>query len=473
MPPRPGLSCPLLLQLRPMRSANCPRLVVLGLDGLPFSLARSLCQAGKLPHLNALAFGSSHQARPIRAELPELSPVNWTSFFTGQGPETHGVFGFTRLDPVTYDVSLVDSRHVACPTLFDRLGGRGMVSKVVNLPNTYPARPLKGALIAGFVALELTRAVYPPYLAGPLAKAGYRLEADTHRGSEDTDFLLGDLRATLASRRMALDMFWPDLDWDLFVFVLTETDRLFHFLFPALLHEEHPLHGPCLEFLAEWDELIGEVLRRYHALPEPKRLMVMADHGFAELKVEVDLNVWLQEQGLLQLDLPGPGEEGTAGELAVWRTRPESRALALDPGRIYIHDTARFARGPVPPHEISAMARALREALLRLTWQGEPVMQEVHLADELYPGPMRSQAPDLVCEPNPGFDLKAKFNRREIFGHFCRTGTHTAGDVFFYDSAGDTAGDSEQVSRVRDIGAEVLRYFGLDEAETPTGIIRI
>ena len=69
------------------------RIVVLGLDGLPSSLA--LKWATKLPNLSRIAGKCS----PISAELPELSPVNWTSFFTAQKPEKHGLYGFTSIDP--------------------------------------------------------------------------------------------------------------------------------------------------------------------------------------------------------------------------------------------------------------------------------------------------------------------------------------------------------------------------------------
>ena len=95
-----------------------PRLAVLGLDGLPLSLAREL--APRLPNLAGLL----DKAGSIEAELPELSPVNWTSLATGEGPEIHGVFGFTRLDPRSYELSLTDATHVSCPTLFDLQIGR-------------------------------------------------------------------------------------------------------------------------------------------------------------------------------------------------------------------------------------------------------------------------------------------------------------------------------------------------------------
>ena len=426
---------------------NRPRLAVLGLDGLPFSLARDLCAQGVLPNLARLI--EAPGCRPITAELPELSPVNWTSFFTACGPEEHGVFGFTRLDPATYTLSVTDATHVVGPTIFDRLGRAGLVSRVINLPNTYPAQPLKGMLIAGFPVMDPAKAVFPPPLAGMLRGSGYMLEADTVRGGADPDFLLSQLHAALRGREAALGMFWPDLAWDLFVFVLTETDRLGHFLFPGLRDPDHAHHAQCLAFMREWDRVVGVFLDRFEALPGPKRLLITADHGFTALKQEVDLNVWLRSQGVLADGGPA------ASEFDSTRITGSTRAFALDPGRIYIHSRDRFARGTVDSVEAGQLRRSIVDGLLGLRFEGEPVIRECRFREELYPGPLCEQAPDIVCVPHDGFELKGKFDRSQLFGLYGRQGMHTVDDVFFYDS------QESDCERLRDVGKEVLRYFGV------------
>lgn len=433
-----------------MTANSRPRCVVLGLDGLPYSLACELGRSGRFPNLGTLT--RSEHCFSIRAELPELSPVNWTSFFTATGPEEHGIFGFTRLDPQSYHIGLADSLHVKTKTIFDRLGRQGLVSRVINLPNTYPAQPLKGMLVSGFPAQALEQAVHPRFLLPRLEAEGYRLEADTHKGKEDFRFLLSELQLTLQSRAKAVELFWPDLAWDLFVLVLTETDRLGHFLFPALSDPEDPWHEPCLRVLDRWDRLIGNVLTRWQALPEPKRLLVLADHGFTGLKTEVDVNGWLRQQGLLVLERE-PEHELDCGSISFG-----TKAFALDPGRIYLHISQRFARGGLDQSQASVLKKDLRAGLLSLSYEGERVMEAVLDGETLYPGAGDAQRPDLVCVPGPGFDLKAKFDRREIFGFYGRRGTHTAGDVFCFDSQG--AG----IQRVREAGQEVERFF---EASSP------
>lgn len=440
-----------------MVASERPRLVVLGLDGLPLSLARQLVSQYPegFPNLARL----TGQATRISAELPEVSPVNWSSFATAAGPETHGVLGFTAICPQSYQISIADSTWIKGQTIFDRLGESGLVSKVINLPNMYPARPLRGMLVAGFVAPELSRAVFPPFLAAQLQAAGYRIEADTEQGRQAPNFLLAELRATLAGRRAALDMLWPDLAWDLFVFVLTETDRLFHFHFPALLHEADPLHAPCLELLQQWDAVIGELLARYDALPEPKRLMALADHGFGELEMEVDVNAWLQQQGLLRL------RSDAANELDASCILPESKAFALDPGRVYLHDQ-RFSKGSVSPAEKRDLLERIRSGLLSLRYEGQRVIKDVYNGAELYADAAPDLLlPDLVCEAAAGFDCKAKFDRRGVFGLHGRRGAHTRGDAFFFDS------ENARPQSVRDVGRLALQHFGLDNHKDSNSII--
>ena len=422
------------------------RMIVLGLDGLPLHLAQRLGRS--LPNIGRLAAN----ATTVRAELPELSPVNWTSFFTGKGPETHGTFGFSRLDPQTYELGITDASHIQCPTIFDHLNDTGLVSRVINLPNTYPARPLRGMLVSGFVSHDLEKAAYPPFLAGKLAEADYTLEADTHRGRADLAYLLGQLRQTLASRLTALDLLWPDLAWDLFIHVFTETDRLFHFFMDAVVHPDHPQHMECMRFLADWDAAIGVFLEKYDALPGPKRLMVLADHGFTEVTTEVCINTWLKQQGFLTL----AGQPVNEWDATVIDGR--STAFALDPGRIYIHTSGTFGRGSVQAKDKPALMAAIKNGLLDLTWHGERVMKHVHTGRELYPGTEAAHVPDLICQAHPGFDLKAKFNRSDVFGLHGRTGTHTVDGAIFHDT------DGLRPERLRDTGQASLEYFNISDS---------
>lgn len=423
------------------------RLVFLGLDGLSWSLAQNLASKGLIPNLATII--NTPECWPIKAELPELSPVNWTSLFTATSPGEHGIFGFTHINPQNYTLEFTNFTHVHGSTIFERLGNHNIFSKVLNMPALGPVRPMPALVVAGFPCQDLKNATYPPVLAQILTEYEYQIEANTLRGATDPLFLLADLQRSLEDRKKLVDLFWPDLAWDLFMVVLTETDRLGHFLQPALTETDHPWHHSCLEFIKAWDQVIGQILERYADLPKPKRLIIMADHGFTKLEQEVDLNVWLHQNGLLHFARP-PEHEWDTPCLA-----PQTLAFALDPGRIYLHTQERFSQGRLRPGQDLALAQELAQALYDLSWNGKKVIAQIHHGSELYQGSMAHTAPDLILVPHPGFDLKGKMGRQEMFAHWGRQGMHTAHDVFYFDSAGAPA------QRPTDVGQNILENFGL------------
>jgi predicted AlkP superfamily phosphohydrolase/phosphomutase len=280
----------------------------------------------------------------------------------------------------------------------------------------------------------------------------YVLEADSSRGATAPRELLLGLRSSLASRGRAFEKLWPDQDWNLFILTLTETDRLFHFCWDAVTDAAHPLHGDCAALLREWDGIVGRVLDVAECLNA--RLMALADHGFVGLEAECDCNSLLRAAGLL-IQTPPPEK---APELDGACIDPRSAAFALDPGRIYLHTRRRFARGVLSDEDAALLLPRLREELPRLRRFDKPVFSAILPAGELYKGPMLPYAPDLVCVPEHGIDLKAKFNRPDIFGRFGRSGTHSEEDAFFYDSG------RSRPARPRDAGRAVLEHFGLEPA---------
>lgn len=422
-----------------------PRLVILGLDGVSVRLIHRLAASGRCPALAEIA----PLARPMHAHLPELSPVNWTSFATAAPPGEHGIYGFTDLDPATGTLVFPDGRHRRLPTLFARLSEAGFFAKALNLPALAPVPPCRAVLVAGFPATDLRVAVWPTPMANLLAAHGYRIEADTRHGLTDPGRLLADLRATLAHRRQALSLLWEDLAWDLFVVVFTEVDRLGHFLYPALEEDGHPWQGACLELMAELDAAVGEVLERFHDLPHPKRLMGLADHGMTSLVCQFDLNAWLVEHKLQTRTRAAASPWDTAAAL-----NPATVAIALDPGRIYFHTRGRFPHGRLRPQETRRLAEDLASALRTVTSYGRPLVQQVFFGEDLYGPHAVGLVPDLVLLPAAGVELQGKMDSTLPITSSPRHGVHTAHDVLWFDTWGHEATTPARA------GQNVLEHFG-------------
>ena len=409
-----------------LRTRKTNRVLVIGLDGVPESLLRRLAGDGTMPRVAELL--TRGHLSPMTVSLPEISAVSWPSFMTGTNPGTHGIFGFVDFRPGTYDIRFPQYRDLKARTIWDRLGDRHRRSVVVNQPSTYRARPLLGAMISGFVALDLESSVFPPSLLGPIQRLDYRIDVDTHRARADHQYLVRELDSMLEGRERAVDHLWRTEDWDYFEVVVTGTDRLYHFLWDALDDSSHPFHQGFRDYHRKVDAFVGRLVDRFTAdcgREDPlSGLFLLSDHGFTGIVQEVQINVWLRENGYLSYRTREPTGLDSVTD--------DTRAFALDPGRIYIHRQGRFPRGRVGPEGAEELKREIAARLMELTHEGRPVMRAVHPVEEVYSGPHAKDGPDLLLLSHHGYDLKAKVPEKSLF---CRTplvGMHTWDDAFFF-----------------------------------------
>jgi predicted AlkP superfamily phosphohydrolase/phosphomutase len=410
-----------LLRLR--RGARRPRVFVLGLDGTPHSYLRAETAAGRLPNLAAL-LGHGGPV-PMRSSLPSVSSTAWTTFFTGRDPGGHGVFGFMDCKPTSHDFYFPNLEHVTAPTVWDVLGSAGMRSVVLNVPGTYPARPMPGVLVSGFVAPRLERAVHPPRLLARLRAMGYRIDLDTWAARAELEVLEEELFATFDARLEAIRVLLAEEAWDLFVAVITETDRLYHFLWNAMAAGQARAVDLFHRFHAAIDELVGWLV---DGLPDGTHLIILSDHGFAAERRSVYTNAWLRERGFLAFDTDEPKGMGMIS--------PSSTVYSLDPGRFYVNRAGARARGGVPPDRADEVVDRLVEELagLRDPETGELVYGRLVRRRDAYHGPYAALGPDVILTLKPGYELKGSTSARAVLGPppAGLGGMHTSDDAFLW-----------------------------------------
>jgi predicted AlkP superfamily phosphohydrolase/phosphomutase len=158
------------------------RACVIGLDGVPYSMIVELARRGIMSTMARLMdVGKIHK---MKASLPEISSVSWTDFMTGANSGTHGIFGFTDFKPKSYAVRFPNFLDVKAPTIWDKLGAKGLKSIIINQPSTYPARKIPGA---DGLPNRHRHPQMPGKARGPLARA----QQDHGRRSKGPELLLG------------------------------------------------------------------------------------------------------------------------------------------------------------------------------------------------------------------------------------------------------------------------------------------
>ena len=92
----------------PDKPAHPRALIVLGIDGMDPELTRTLLARGEMPNLAALI--ARGELTELSTTDPPQSPVAWSTFITGLGPDGHGIYDFVHRDPSALAPYLSTSR---------------------------------------------------------------------------------------------------------------------------------------------------------------------------------------------------------------------------------------------------------------------------------------------------------------------------------------------------------------------------
>jgi predicted AlkP superfamily phosphohydrolase/phosphomutase len=412
----------LLDKLRGSRQRK-KRLVVIGLDGVPYTYIQRLFNAGELPNLRALA-GEGALVQ-MDTTLPNVSSVAWSSFMTGQNPGKHNIYGFVDRQPGSLKTFIPSSRTMRSPALWEILSAAGKRVFAMNVPVTYPSRQVNGIVVGCFLSPSVEKAAPNVEVAQALKRLNYCVDADAARAREDKDNFLPHLDEVFERRIAAMRYFWRQEPWDFFMAHIMETDRLHHFFWEEM-EQGHAKYAPAfLEFYKRVDHVLGEV-RSW--LDEDTTLVILSDHGFCTIKQEVYINTWLHDAGYLQYAKEQPR---TLQDMAPW-----SAAYSLDPGRIFLNVRGREPDGRIAPGaEYERVRREIAEAAAKLTdpATGELIVERVYTREELYHGPYADAASDLVFAMRDGYDPKGSFGKPALtFKGPSLVGMHTTPDAFLY-----------------------------------------
>jgi len=427
----------------PSRAAR--RLLVLGLDGATMDLLRPWVEQGRLPNLSSLM--SEGTAVPLRSTIPPITPPAWTSLFTGRNPGKHRVFDFAEPAPDSYSLQYLNGGQVQGPTLWGLLGRAGRRVTVVNVPMTYPPRPVEGCLISGLDAPdESCTFTYPRQLYGELCRdlGGYRIDIrhlgnmhDDRRRDETLQAFI-ELERARGEATLYLMKRHPA---DFTFVVFNATDQVQHH-FWHYMDPDHPRHDPeragrygdaILRVYEEVDRQVGRLLEE--AGPETA-VAVVSDHGFGPTGDRVfHINQYLAERGFLSFRAEAgatalsraahgvdsllrrtlssrtkaslarlfpklrSGLETMATSPVDWsRTRAFVQEAYLSSPNIWINREDRFSQGTVAPADYYKVVEEVRQALLEVRDPdtGSPLLDRVYLRDEVFRGPHLHHAPDLI-----------------------------------------------------------------------------
>lgn len=488
-----------------------PRLVILGLDGATWDLITPWAEAGGLPNLASLM--EKGLKGQLRSTLPFVTPLAWSSIYTGVEPALHGIFGFRKRLPGTYDWVLHTSGDLRRKTFWEIAAEEGIRSGIYFAPFTYPAQPFKGSMITGaFGPTRLQdRSVYPKQLSEQISSrfSDERLFAVRQRPGlpigDVTDRMVEGVREQTEAMLFANQQH-PN---DVIFMVWHDTDRAAHLLWH---HSDLPcpdLDSQIYKVYKAVDDSIGKILDTVGGEPT---VIVCSDHGTYPIQRRINAHLWLKKLGLLELrSTPQIGAVSRAS--SVWKRSPASlkrlipvrtrkkvqqkvskslikqNALIewgstsvypqpISPEAFFLNLKGREPDGRVSPEEKEEVVDLLINALEDLAFpDGAPLVRQAHRGTELFGSEKDELAPDVVAEPTLGtMFAPTGIGESEIFsvpelpdlnkGQPVSVGYHQRDGIYVVSGPGIDPGDGPG-HQVSDIAPTALALLNVS---IPTGL---
>jgi predicted AlkP superfamily phosphohydrolase/phosphomutase len=306
------------------------RVMVIGLDGVPYDLIRQWTDAGHLPNLARLmARGVSG---PLASTVPPTSGPAWTSLATGKNPGKTGIYDFLYRREGSYVFPPVNTTMRSGKTLWSLLSDHERSVGVVNLPISYPVEEVNGVLVSGWMTPYYAKDfTWPREVAAELDRhvGDYRIyPAETFSESRREAFFgaCDELLDMLTSANMYL---MRRDDHDFFMPVYFDTDRVLHQMWHDL-DPGHPWHlangkrgekrgkrgntaapvtdnrsttaadrsAQVIRYFTRLDSDIGRLI---DAFGDDARVAVISDHGMGRASRFVVLNNLLLRLGYIVL----------------------------------------------------------------------------------------------------------------------------------------------------------------------------
>jgi predicted AlkP superfamily phosphohydrolase/phosphomutase len=425
------------------------RVLIIGLDAATFDLIEPWAAQGYLPNLAKL-MAEGARSRLASTLQPTTAPA-WVTFMTGMNQGKHGLYDFVRRRPDSYSLDVTNSSHVAAPLMFETLSRLGRRVIAINIPYTYPPRPVNGIMIGGPFAPAVTRElVYPPEMFDTLKQIApdYFVipDYDAHAPDPMGNFAAKLRREVELREQVSLALIDREA-WDMFAVVVMATDEVQHTFWQCMeAEDDSPLakyRHVIRDIYQRCDEAVGRLIEAARRGGRDVDVIVLSDHGAGRFEWMINLNQWLADQGLMQFktDRTSPiqrlrsGVVQTAAQVyrhyVPARTRTairnrlgakrfsqvqeefqsalvtstidwaQTRAYSLGAGgNIYINLQGREPAGLVTPEEYETVRQQIIDGFadLRNPETGEPTVKRAYRREELYAGAQLDQAPDVIVE---------------------------------------------------------------------------
>lgn len=458
------------------------KVFIFGVDGGSYHLLHKFIKQGYLPNYEKLihngAFGK------FISTIPPHTAPGWTSIATGVHPGTHGVYQFWKTQGEDYIGRYQGSMDWKTQPLWKLLNEYNLKTGIVNVPMTHPPVELDGFMISWPLSKTLNYS-YPKTLLNEIAKEGGHFYPDIYIMYSGQEGYLKEACEITRKRVKTIQYLVKNKEWDLFMAVFPEIDRICHFYW-HFMDEDSPyyienelLKNAILKIYMEVDAAMGEILQ---ILPEDILFVSLSDHGFRVGTVNFNINTFLLKNGYLNLkeSSENKGEVNTLDDYmhSDWfHAKYEGKNYEVDwnstkmfiaaPGSygVNFNLNGRQKHGIVKAEEKQNLFLQFRDEILQVKhpYKDVPLFKKVVMREHVYKGKSQKLAPDIILIPDD-YSIMVSHNLsiKELFSEPEQKGMHCMdGYILFYGNGVETGKELKE-SEVVDFVPTILEYFGVD-----------
>jgi len=479
------------------------KVLTISIDGAVFRILDPLVEKGLMPNLKAF-FERSAQC-PLLSTVPSITPAAWTTFATGKDVASHGIYHFLQFDANQHAFRFANTGLLPFKTLWEILSEQGARPVILNLPMTYPPRPVNGVVVSGFDTPSVNAAfTHPLQVRDRILKRipGYDFiltNARDFRTPEAFDRFVRKARESLKQRfDLARMMLEQEKAWDFFMIHFQFIDQIQHaawrYLDKDMAGTVDPERTQALEAcFSDLDKYIGEILAMTDGQATGR--IIMSDHGFGPMSLNVHLNNLLLEWGYLRykaIPVKSTGEKISARLARYTRrlVRPKAHnetrqhvitqfrnqsadRLPIDwtetiasvpignfAGLIFFNRSHPLLQMPEGSTRRRKIAEDIRTRLLGLVHpeSGQNLFRRVEIADP-DAADYTDTTPDMVALPQDGIFVSDAIHLNDVFTR-PPAGNHWQEGIFAVEHPDVDPGRTQDIVHMRDVMPIILGMMG-------------
>ena len=294
-------------------NGNQDKVFIVSLDGATFDVLRPLADQGYLPNLKRIM--TEGLAADLESVIPPVTAPAWTSFMTGKTPGKHGIFDFTRFDPVDRSIKLNNAENIRSKTLWQLLSEKGKRVVVLNMPYTYPPPQVNGVVVAGWDAPSVeANFTYPPEIRSRIFEKipdyGSTLDLSLWnylptKSDQQFDLFIAKLVRSFQQGLELATFILEENEWDVCMVHFQQTDWIQHKLWSSIEEASQNSSNKSAriekvrECYREFDRMVGALLQKIEN--EHPTTIVLSDHGFGRHLGSIRPNFFLRQWNYFHL----------------------------------------------------------------------------------------------------------------------------------------------------------------------------